>query len=110
MTYTEEEARGKFCPVAMASSDDYAGFCFASKCMAWRWAGYAERKFIIPENPKEHFQEEEPERPYHLPASWKWDGSYDEDEDDIYRLPNRWIEPKNEVARLGYCGLVWRPE
>lgn len=65
MLLTEDEAKTKWCPHAVASHtdprrgfhagetrDEYCFTCIASECMAWRWAGWRTKSLgFIAERP-----------------------------------------------------------
>jgi len=56
-THTEEEARGKWCPMNRVSYDSQSGtlsntlggsiMCAASNCMAWRWSRETETRAYL---------------------------------------------------------------
>jgi hypothetical protein len=121
--HTEAEAKGKWCPMVRAGmygegtlssgrmvavnrdprEPDLAP-CIGSACMMWRWFDLA------PACRRVAFGDlnEEPARPAHVPASWKWCSWEGE-------LPFSatwgWLEPDEEAKarRRGYCGLSGYP-
>ena len=109
MICTEDVAREKICLFDRMHAEAHV-HCAASMCMAWVFVTTEpERVNACVENAIE-----EPARPDGIPASWIWHRAvlWSEVMDgagDGIHLRAYWEQPKDEIKRQGFCGLVHVP-
>lgn len=112
--HTAKEANQLWCPVSggertpsirvIGPTAKAGGWsrCIGDQCAAWRWAGPAQRKFVLCDDAAATV---EPKRPDLIPNTWKFCPSEDGE-------PAGWVQPDDEAMaeRMGYCGLAGIPQ
>lgn len=103
MSLKPEDALKNWCPISMGANNG-PEFCYANKCMAWKWEYESPKTFGLVSRDKN--DDSIPERPPNVPESYEW--RMTASGPSVKKACFEWVEPESErlARRKGYCGMV----